>query len=295
MLTVSFRQSSIRIVLLAVWSALLFVAAACAQAPAEELVPKVEPLYTQCKSLDGAASESAKVEAALAGMKSEAAEARVTAAGQLGRSCDRRAVEPLLKMAREDREVEARVAAIKALGELGAPETIDPLLELIDDPDWRIKLPLSRTLCSFEQHRSSYDVLNRLVNAASLTIASDGELYARCQGILMINQLRDEGFSRKAVLFLFSLFDLKQESQRRIVEATARELGKTRNGGYQLLGILQQSLNPHVRRQAAYWIGELGIEMAAESLVRVAAEDRDARVRQAATDALAKLKSDKRD
>ncbi|MCW5966868.1 MAG: HEAT repeat domain-containing protein [Blastocatellales bacterium] len=268
--------------------------AACAQAPPSSFTPRVEPLYERCASLDGVSGANEKVEAAIASLKSGDVSSRKNAAETLARACDRRAVEPLVASAKSDTDTGVRVAAIEALGRLGDREAIDPLLELIDDPDWRVRLPLSRTLCSFQVDRASYDVLNRLVNPASMQIESEGDLYARCQGILMICQLREEAFSRKAVLFAISLLDLSASEHKRMVEATMYELGKTRNGRYQFVTALDQSLNPNVRLRAAYWIGELGIDIADESLKRAAAEDRDPRVRQAATEALAKLKKEEK-
>lgn len=267
---------------------------ACGQAPPASFTPRAEPLYERCASLESTSGRNEKVEAALASLKSDDVSSRKNAVETLARACDRRAVKPLIASARSDTDTGVRVAAIEALGTLGDREAIDPLLELIDDPDWRIRLPISRTLCSFQVDRASYDVLNRLVNPASMQIESEGDLYARCQGILMICQLREEAFSRKAVLFAISLLDLKAPEHQRIVEATMRELGKTRNGRYQLVTALDQNLNPNVRLRAAYWIGELRIDIADESLKRAAAEDRDPRVRQAATDALAKLKKEEK-
>jgi bilin biosynthesis protein len=267
---------------------------ACGQAPPSSFIPRAEPLYERCASLDGAPGANEKVGSAIASLKSGDASSRKEAAETLARACDRRAVEPLIASARSDTDTGVRVAAIEALGTLGDREAIDPLLELIDDPDWRVRLPLSRALCSFQVDRASYDVLNRLVNPASMQVESEGDLYARCQGILMICQLREEAFSRKAVLFAISLLDLSAPEHKRMVEATMRELGSTRNGRYQLVTTLDQSLNPNVRLRAAYWIGELGIDIADESLKRAAAEDRDPRVRQAATEALAKLKKEEK-
>jgi HEAT repeat protein len=287
-------QSSGRNFPLALVCLLIFVASACGQAPTSmaetTYTPRADPLYQQCASLDGSPASKGKVEAQLAALKSGDAAARVKAAEELARSCDRQASAPLLTAAKEDKDLGVRVAAITALGQLGDRETIDPLIELINDPDWHIQLPLSRALCSFQVERASYAVLNFLVKPAIMESKSDGELYARCQGILMVCQLREEGFARKAIHFILALIDLKQPTERQIVETTLRELGKTRDGAYQLVLVLDQNLNPVMRNRAAFWIGELGIEHGNETLVQAAASDRDARVRQTATEALNKIK-----
>lgn len=271
---------------------------ACGQTPQaqkapSEFQPKVEPLYEQCASLDASKLAGKQVEQSIVALKSADLKVRVEAADQLGTSCDGRAVEPLLSLIRQEKEIAVRAAAVRALGRLGAPESIDPLREMIADPAWQVRLEVGRSLCSFQVHRASYDVLNQLVNPNATTVSELGDLYARCQAILSINQLRDVNFSRKSVHFLFYFLDSpagNDSAYRAMANATLHELKNTRNGSHELVGILKQNLNPVFRLKAVEWIGLLGIASGAEALSEAATDDRDPRVRDAAAKALAQLK-----
>jgi HEAT repeat protein len=271
----------------------LLALVACAQAPtAESFKPHTEALYEQCAALSKAKSKPA-AEADIAALGSPDAAKRVAAAGRLAGACDSHAVAPLLKMLKEDKDIPARAAAAIALGKLGDQEAIDPLREAIADPAWQVRLEVGRSLCSFQVHRGSYDVLNVLVNPQATTVNDLGDLYARCQSILAINQLRDVNFSRKALHFLFYFPDLPvgtNAAYRDLANATLAELKNTRNGPHEFVGILKQNLNPVFRVRAAEWIGRLGIMSGEEALTDAAENDLDRHVRDAAAKALGQLK-----
>lgn len=270
---------------------------ACGQTPpaerAAELRPKAEPLYEQCPSLDAGKLSNRQVEQSIGALKSADLKVRVAAADQLGTFCDGRAVEPLLSLIKLEKEAAVRAAAVRALGRLGAPESIDPLREMIADPAWQVRVEVGRSLCSFQVHRASYDVLNQLLNANIVTVSEPGELYARCQAILAVNQLRDVNFSRKSIHFLFYFLDSpagNEPQYRAMANATLEELKNTRNGPHELVGVLKQNLNPVFRLKAAEWLGRLGISSGEEALAEAATDDRDPRVREAAAKSLAQLK-----
>jgi HEAT repeat protein len=263
---------------------------ACAQSHAQSAAPPIraEALYEQCSSLQGGA-EAAVVENALAALKGKETAKRVRAAEALAKSCDSRAVEPLVA-ALKDTEVAVRIAAVEALGQLGDRNSIGPLIEALDDQDWRVRAALGRALCSFQVYQSSHVALNRLVNPGDQKIADEGDLRARCIGILMINQLRDVRYSRKAISFLFTFLDHENEKLRRIAEETALELKNTRNGFRELIGILKQHSYPDFRRKAAYYLGKYNIEEARPALAEAAVGARDASVQKAAKEALEAMK-----
>ena len=268
---------------------------ACGQTPSPvtspSFKPRAEALYQQCESLDKGTADAQSLIRDIESLKSADVNMRIQAAERLAGSCDRRAVLPLTGMLKNDKSPLARAAASQALGQLGDREMIDPLLEAIADPDWQVRAQVGRALCSFQVHRASYDVLNTLVNPLNTPLGDEGDLFARCQGILVINQLHDVNFSRKAVQLLLGFLDLDKPAMREIAVATMYELKKTRNGPHELNGLLKQSLIPDFRIKAAQWLGRLGIEGGREALVQAAANDRDPAVRDAATAALAQLKS----
>jgi HEAT repeat protein len=244
------------------------------------------PLYQQCGSFQ---TDNQTVPSAISSLKDKDPQKRIKAAGQLAKSCDSRAVEPLIAML-NDEEVPVRVAAVEALGQIGDRKSIEPLIEALGDQDWRVRAALGRTLCSFQTHQTGHAALNILVNPGDQKIAEEGEIRARCLGILEINQLRDVGFSRKALGFLFRLLDHENESFRLVAEQTAMELKNTRNGYHELIGILKQHSYPGFRRKAAFWLGKFNIEEAREALVEAAATDRDPGVQRVAAEALAAMK-----
>ncbi len=247
---------------------------------------KALPLYDQCQSLQTVEAATS----ALAALKDKDAQKRTKAIEALANSCDSRASSPLLTIAREDEEVAARVAAVEALGQLGDKEAIDPLIELIEGADWRMRLALTRTLASFQVYRSNNALLNVLTNPGDKQITEEGDFRARCAGILMVNQLRDVRFSRKAISFLFVFMDHEKPDFRRVARETAMELKNTRNGYHELIGILKQHNFPDFRRKAAQWLGKFNMEEARPALEEAAASDRDSGVKQAAQEALAAMK-----
>jgi HEAT repeat protein len=260
----------------------IICAPAFAQPPAGLQPLRAEPLYEQCSSLQNIGEA---VAGTIASLKDKDAQKRVKAAETLAASCDARAVEPLVATLK-DPEVAVRVAAVQALGQLGDRSAIELLIEAIGDEDWRVRAALARALCSFQAYASSNAALNTLANPAGKKITDEGDLRARCQAILMINQLRDVRFSRKAIGFLFGFLDYQDEKLRRIAQETALELKNTRNGFRELIGIIKQSNFPDFRRKAVYYLGKYKIEETLPILTEISIEDRDPVVRKMAKEAV---------
>jgi HEAT repeat protein len=263
---------------------LIFCAPGLAQSPASAI--RAEPLFEQCSSLQ-ANNEAATTAIAMLKVRDE--QQRVKAAEALAKSCDTRAVEPLIA-ALKDSDVTVRVAAVEALGRLGDRSAIEPLIEAVSDEDWRVRAALGRALCSFQVYQASNAALNVLANPADQKINDEGDLRARCAGILMINQLRDVRFSRKAIGFLFVFLDHQDEKLRRVAEETAMELKNTRNGYHELIGILKQHNYPDFRRKAALYLGKFNIEAARPALAEASIGDRDSSVQKIAKEALDGMK-----
>jgi hypothetical protein len=270
------------------WS-VLFAGLFWAVLPVSAQAIKAPTLYEQCQPLAENSAVTATITQATAALKNTDAKKRAEAAQTLAKTCDTRAVEPLLNALRDD-DATVRVAAVEALGQLGRPDTIDPLIEALQDSDWRVRAALGLALGSFNVHQARNAVLNTLVNSGSGKMGEEGDMRARCLGILVINQMRDVRFSRKAIKFLFEFFNSDDPKLRQLVEATASELQHTRNGLHEMIGLLQQDNFPDYRRKAAYWLGQWGMEEARGALGQASVGDRDAGVQQVAKEALAKLK-----
>jgi HEAT repeat protein len=251
---------------------------------------QVATLIEQCPELKTAAgSATDETGRAIAGAKDSDSRNRIQAAVKLGQSCDQRAVAALLD-ALKDTEPDVRIAAVEALGHLGDRSTIDPLIEMIRDKDWHVRMAVGRALCSFQAQTASYAALNQLVSNLDRPVADEGDMRARCATVLAINQLRTVNFSRKAILFLYGFMTDERPALREIAEKTALELPKTRNGVHELIGLLKIANTPDVKRRTATLVGRTGLQDAVPVLEEIAATDRDATVRQSATDALAMLK-----
>jgi HEAT repeat protein len=268
--------------------ATFLTASAFAQEAPRDLRPRALPLYEQCAALTSSPARTRSVSAALERLKSDDAPSRIAAATELGESCDRRASEGLVKALR-DKDPLVRAASVRALGKLGDRETVEPLQEAIADSDSRVTGELGKTLCSFQAYKPGYAALNFLANPHYRPIVNEGDAYARCQAILYIFQLRDVGFSRKGMLFLFGLSVSENPAIQKIAIEAIRESTKTKNGPHELTGILKQANNPDFRSKAAYWIGELRVEAGRDLLLEVAQSDNVVAVRAEAASALKKL------
>ncbi|MFN0084819.1 MAG: HEAT repeat domain-containing protein [Blastocatellia bacterium] len=239
------------------------------------------PLYEQCSALQGAG----EAPGGIAALRDGEASKRVKAAEALGKSCDSRAVEPLIA-ALKDADVSVRLAVAEALGRLGDRGAIDSLVEALADGDWRVRVGLGRSLASFQTQSSGNATLNVLANPGETRVSDEGDMRARCAGVLLVNQLRDVRFSRKAIGFLFTFLGNENPALRRIAEETAMELKNTRNGYHELVGILKQHNFPEFRRKAAYYLGRFNLDAARPALTEASIGDRDPTVQRAAKEAL---------
>ena len=255
----------------------LLAASILAQEPVRAL-----PLYEQCAALQSA---DEKTPAMIAALREADPGRRAKAAEALAKSCDARAAEPLAAALR-DKEAAVRLAVVEALGRLGDRSAIEPLVEALTDEDWRVRAGIGRALASFQTQPSGNATLNVLVNPGDNKVTDEGDMRARCTGVLLVNQLRDVRFSRKAIGFLFSFLANENPALRRIAEEAALELKNTRNGYHELVAILKQHNYPEFRRRAAWYLGKFNLEAARPVLAEASIADRDASVQRAAKEAL---------
>lgn len=245
------------------------------------------PFYEQCASLREGASETLQRE--LAALKSADAAARAEAVKQLSKACRQQAVEPLIGLLRSE-DAQVRLAAIQTLGQLGSKEAVEPLRELTGDPDWRVRLALVPALGSFKVFQAKNAVLNSIFNPNGVEVTDEDDMRVRCIAALTLNQMTDVTFSRKSMQMMSFLLRSSQSNIRQLAEQTMYALKDTRNGPSELIGILKQQNMPEMRRWACEWLGKLGIERARPALEEAAAHDAHPAVKNAAAEALAKLK-----
>ena len=268
------------------WAAVAWLLLLAGSASAQ--FSKAPALYEQCQALVENPVQTETLAKQAAVLKSGDTKQRAAAAQALAKTCDPRAATPLLEALKSE-DAAVRLAAVEALGKLGSAETIETLIEALQDRDWQVRAALGLTLGSFNSHPPRNATLNVLVNTGNVPVTDEGDMRARCFGVLVVNQMRDVRFSRKAISFLFDFLDNKDPKLRAVAEATAAELKHTRNGYHELIGILKQHNYPVFRRKAAYWLGEWQQPEARAALAEAAIADKDATVQQTAKAALEKL------
>lgn len=275
------RKTLFAVVVSCTWVLLLI-----ARVSAQPVAIKPLSLYEQCASLTDGPSETLKRD--LAALKSPDAAARAAAVKQISQACRQQAVEPLLDLLRGE-DVPTRIAAIETLGRLGAPDSVEPLRDLTGDSDWRVRLALVPALASFKAFQARNAVLNAIFMPTGVDVSDEDDMRVRCIALLTLNQMTDVTFSRKSVQGMTYLLNSQRPNIRQMAEQTMYALKDTRNGVNELIGILKQHFVPEMRRWACEWLGKLGIERARPTLEEAAANDKSPAVKNAATEALAKL------
>ncbi len=249
----------------------------------ERYALKARPVPTQCESLrEGEDAAVAQASKALANADTAG---KIRLLGELAKSCHKKSGEAIALLL-QDKDWTVRQAAVEALGQLGDPETIETLIEQVTDPDWRVRFSVGVALCAFQKGNATAVALNRLTLVSSEAPLTEGDLRARLHTAIQINQLRDASFSRKPFQYLFSLMEHENPQFRTMLNETMQAIKETRNGQYELIGILKQNLNPNFRRKAAYWLGQLKIEKSRWQLKEASEDDADESVRKAAAEAL---------
>lgn len=289
-----------RLALFLLLTSLAGMTAAVRAQAAVEFELRARPLLEPCRP----AGEGGRLgDAALVEIRDESPARRSRAILQLARLCQRSAQEQVIK-ALSDREPEVRRAAVEALGTLRDTRTapaatsaeesamlvLDALIGLAQDPDWRVRFALTRTLASFQVYQASNTVLNLIANPGGQKILDEQDLRVRCQAILMINQLRDVRFSRKSIGFLATFADYPEPPLRAIAEETVGELEKTRNGYHELVGIARKPGAPQLRIRAIEWLARWKGEEIRPLVEEIAAAEANQRVREAAVRTLQTLK-----
>lgn len=277
------------------YSSLLFVVclsvgilagASCAKAQSAPI--KSLPIYEPCQSLAIGTSQNDVVATSIAALKSSDAKARVLAAQQLSKACDKRAVDPLLD-ALSDSDTSVRIAAAEALGKLGDQESVQPMMDLLSSQPIEVKTAMVSAFASFPGFKGRNAVVNQIANPSGADITDEADMRLRCAAILTACQLKDVSHSRKSILFLSDFLNSQHANIRSLAEQTLLELKNTRNGETEMVAILKQSSNPALRRWAATWIGKIGFTGAREALQEIAATDSDSQVRQLAAESLKRL------
>lgn len=266
---------------------ILVMLTAVSNAAAQALSPL--PLLEQCaeRRMDG------EIGSLVSELRNQSAgeAARVATIGKLGRSCTAEAVGEALGLL-GDSSPAIRAAAIEALGTLGDPESIDPLIDQIGQVGIgpaEVSLALVRSLISFKSNKARSAVVNVIIHPLNRPINGVGDMRIRAIALLTLNELPNTAYNRKSIGFLFEIQQSKDPAVVKVSEEVLRLLPKTRNGAREMVGIIRNNNIPALRTWMCQWIGKLGLEEGRESLAEIAASDPSQPTREAAAAALRQL------
>ena len=248
------------------------------------------PLLTPCaqRASDAAAEQAAQP--FIAKLRDKEATVRVQAIEHLSKGCYQAAANPLVA-ALQDTAPTVRAAAITALGKLAARDTVEDLRMMTGDADTSVRLALIQALSTFTSFPARNAVLNNIANPSDLEVSDETDVRVRCVAILTLNEMSNVEHSRKAIYFVYGFLKSRHAVVRQVAEQTMLALKDTRNAPIELITILKTHNNPELRRWAAVWLGNLGIELGRDALTAAAALDANPAVKDAATKALAQLKA----
>jgi len=218
---------------------------------------------------------------------------RTAAAGALGQIGDPRAVEPLIAALKDEGE-SVRSSAARALGKIGDPRAVESLIAALKDKKWHVRKPAAGALdrLAWKPDRGA---------AGAAYWAAKGE-WGKCVEIgapavePLIAALKDEDVRMRAVEALGKIGDPRavepliaalKDQDERMRKWAAEALGQI--GDPRAVEPLIAALKDQdVRMRAVEALGKIGDPRAVEPLI-AALNDRDERVRKWAAEALGKI------
>ena len=246
-------------------------------------------LLEPCAAPQGGAQSGSQVAALLNRLKTDnpPEEVLIEQVASLGRSCDSSAVDPLIDLL-SNPSFRVRMAAIEALGRLNDPAAVISLSLLASSENSQARLAIARTLLSIGKGNARSVALNSIVSPGN-ELKGEEDMRLRGRVVLTLNNLTNNAFNRKAILFLHTYLNSTDAMVVRIAEETLRQLPATRNGSREMLGIIRNSSSPLIRAWMCSWIGRLQIGEGREVLAQTAEKDLNEKVRAAAAEALTRL------
>jgi HEAT repeat protein len=226
------------------------------------------------------------------------------AATRLGDIGDVRAVEPLVRALRDDRDARVRSSAAGALGRIGDVRAMEPLVRALkEDRDLVVRMGAVRALDELSWNPA--DDTEKAHYLFAMLFMRVGQTYADRHGFIAQTDMDGiVGLGRHAAEPLIQSLDMEE----RVVLRTRRSLAgrdtiEWSSVQAMALSVLLQigepavepliqalkDSNSTIRGKAAYALGEIRDARAAEPLVQ-ALEDEDKKVREAAREALKKIK-----
>ncbi len=248
------------------------------------------PLLTPCAQRASNAAAEQAAQSFIAKLRHKDATVRVQAIEHLSKGCYQAAVNPLVA-ALQDTAPPVRAAAITALGKLADRDTVEDLRMMTGDTDTNVRLALIQALLTFTSFPARNAVLNNIANPSDFEVVEETDARVRCVAILTLNDLSNAEHSRKAIYFVYGFLKSRHDAVRQVAEQTMLALKDTRNAPIELIVMLKTHSNPELRRWAAVWLGNLGIEQGRDALSTAAVLDANPAVKAAATKALAQLKA----
>ncbi len=220
----------------------------------------------------GKFSSQRAYEALAFALKDEEAEVRKAVVQALGNAAGKKALRALL-LAVTDDDAEVRMLAAEALGAIDSPEARDALIHLLEDADLWVKATAARGLGNIGGDRVGEVLTSYLVTASDIFLLAIAEVLGKLRFSKALRPLIDladhaDPEVRKIVLFALSHYEGEAAA-----ETVAARLSDS---------------HWSVRKAAIEIVKQKGTAATEALLAKIAEEDPDATVRQAAKKALGK-------
>jgi HEAT repeat protein len=229
----------------------------------------------------GKMGDNRAVEPLIVALKDERYNAiRRSAAEALGKIKDSRAVEHLIVLLGNE-DTDARIGAAEALGEIGDPRAVEPLIVALQD-DWSFTDVAAEALGQIKDRRA----IKPLV--AALRNESGNLRHAAAEALEKIDP--DWRSSEYAKAALSEAIAAMKDDESDVREGAVWALGELKDPRAlePLLAALRDEVSG-VRFHAATALGKIKSQSAVEPLRRIAENDTDSDVREAATQAMEKI------
>jgi HEAT repeat protein len=269
------------------------------------LVAVNRPLYIGAVAPTGLTSYDPDVGAAMASLEQGSAEERLASAHLLGLAGNPVAGKALLAALADD-EPSVGLAAAHALGRIDDLGTVPGLLVALEHPNEQVRLGAARALGLLGSEASVGPLRTMLLKGegTSIMIAADSlaQIGSPAATDALLAATTDPYMTSRRHAAQAALEQMGEQAVIPLVEVLASEDGYARRNAAQILGwigspeatqaliVALRDNSPAIRGQAAWALGQIGDAQAIAALERLSARDSAATVRQAAEEALARIK-----
>src|SRR5262249_3532630 len=132
----------------------LLLVLGCANAQTKVSPIKPQPIYEQCEKLNTGTATDDPVVKQIASLKEKDAKVRAQSALHLAKSCDGRAVDPLIDLLKDETPA-VRVAAVEGLVHLGHPDSAGDLINQMGEKGTSVGIALISLVACIKTYTST--------------------------------------------------------------------------------------------------------------------------------------------